>query len=507
MYNTHLSYINGNIFKLYKDYTFSEKYDISNVQYQTFPENTRLEKTFDHSAYYGQNVFDFIRDHLGYRYVMRLSELSETVQGGDELTVHFKVENTGFANAVSPQKAELIIENDGQYMKVLTDINPNNWRSCTVADEKITAVLPDSLPSGQWNAYLKISQGENKINQMTMRSVRFANEDIWNSVIGANYLGSFTVTENNSAGNENSLVCGANSSDKMYCTGGQITIDGISSTDEWPEENLIAENGQNKLYAKADEKYLYVMAKLPAKVDAAVYNLQITNDTTDKFYWMYYTSGGFVYFNNGSYDGSVCKWNDDTVEYRVPFEIMDMEPGSSLRSIRVSLQDSANDWVCPADIRSGLYTVPSDFCVYTGEKQIRLEPSETHTLTVETALDSPAYQWFFNDTVIPGADAASYTLTAEKGLTGQYSVCITAENGISKTVPVCTLLNTYEKSIRGDLDSSGALDITDIIMLQKYILIGTKPPVPEAADMNEDGRVNITDLCLLKHMFIKSLFF
>lgn len=61
MYKTHLSYINSNIFPFYKDFTFSEEYTVDGV---------------DNSAYYGQNVFKFIRDHIGYRFVIRKSELT-----------------------------------------------------------------------------------------------------------------------------------------------------------------------------------------------------------------------------------------------------------------------------------------------------------------------------------------------------------------------------------------------------------------------------------------------
>ena len=56
MYKTHLSYINSNIFQLYKDYTFGADCDVEGA---------------DNSAYYGRSAFDFIRDHLGYRLVLR----------------------------------------------------------------------------------------------------------------------------------------------------------------------------------------------------------------------------------------------------------------------------------------------------------------------------------------------------------------------------------------------------------------------------------------------------
>ncbi|MGN1224615.1 MAG: DUF4832 domain-containing protein, partial [Ruminococcus sp.] len=102
MYRTHLSYINSNIYSLYKDYTFGEAYDVENV---------------DNSAYYGQTVFQFIRDHLGYRFVIRDAKISETVEAGKQLQCEISIENTGFANPIRPLKAEVLLEKDGNYIQ------------------------------------------------------------------------------------------------------------------------------------------------------------------------------------------------------------------------------------------------------------------------------------------------------------------------------------------------------------------------------------------------------
>ena len=88
MYKTHLSYINSNIFQLYKDYTFSEQYSIDGV---------------DNSAYYGQTVYKFIRDHIGYRFVLRSCDFDSEVNQGGVLNLSFNVENTGFANPIMQQ--------------------------------------------------------------------------------------------------------------------------------------------------------------------------------------------------------------------------------------------------------------------------------------------------------------------------------------------------------------------------------------------------------------------
>ena len=72
----------------------------------------------DHSAYYGQTVFQFIRDHLGYRFVIRDSKLSETGHGWRyTLQCQLSIENTGFANPIRKMKAEVLLEKTGIIFK------------------------------------------------------------------------------------------------------------------------------------------------------------------------------------------------------------------------------------------------------------------------------------------------------------------------------------------------------------------------------------------------------
>ena len=79
----------------------------------------------DNSAYYGDTVFKFIRDHLGYRFVLLDCDLSESVSQNGVLRVFTKIENTGFANPIMRQNAEIILEKDGNYIKTEVDANTN----------------------------------------------------------------------------------------------------------------------------------------------------------------------------------------------------------------------------------------------------------------------------------------------------------------------------------------------------------------------------------------------
>ena len=505
MYNTHLSYINCNIYQLYKDYIFSTDNDISpsDIVYQPFDDDTVTETVFDHSAYYGQTVFKFIRDHIGYRFVLRKSELSESVQQGGELDIHFKVENTGFANPVPDVKAELLLERDGNFMRTDVDIDANQWRSCTVVSELISAKLPDSLPAGEWNAYLKLSMGNNDIYQTSLRSIRFANKDVWHAALGANYLGSFTVTETSEHGTDNFLRSDASSSDRMYSVNNQITVDGMDSfPGEWTDNMLIAENGSDRLYMTADDKYLYVRGVMPGKADSPVYNLRIENAVTDRSYWMYYMSSGYVYFNNGSYEGCMCKWNDDIVEFRIPFgTIMDLAPGTSIKSVRIFLQDSSSDWVVNGDVKSGECVVPSEFASYSGTMDIRLKKGEEFTLREFDLLENAHYQWYHNGKVIAdAADSPEYNIKSDdSSAVGEYSVNVTTQSGIEKKIIMCNLLE-IKSDVKGDVNGDNKVSMADLVLMQRYILRTADITLEQfsQADMDNDGLVNAFDVVLLR---------
>ena len=56
----------------------------------------------------------------------------------------------------------------------------------------------------------------------------------------------------------------------------------------------------------------------------------------------------------------------------------------------------------------------------------------------------------------------------------------------------------------GDINNNGQLDVADVILLQKWLLAipDTHLPNWKAGDLYQDNKLNIFDLCLLKHMLI-----
>lgn len=488
MYKTHLSYINSNIFKLYQDYTFGAEYDVPNV---------------DNSAYYGQNVFRFIRDHLGYRFVLRKSELSAAVEQGGELQVNFSVENTGFANPVRQQKAELLLEKDGNYLRTEISSDSRTWHSCTVSRESLSVQLPGGLEAGDWNVYLKLSVGENTVQQLSMRSVRFANPDIWNALLGANYLGSVTVTASDDPAKRAQTGFGETGDGTLHTVNGLHSIDGENSgSGEITEDQLVAENDMSKLYLSNDENYLYITAEYPTGAVAEVHNIQFTNKNNETYYWLYYASNGFIYFNHGTPTGCLQKHSNGTVEFRIPLgEVMGLEIGTALSNVRYFLQDSGSEWKLCCDISTPEYTLTGDFPVYTALRRVSLNEGDSLPLFVTHDAALPAkYQWYHDGKAIDGATDAAYTVTdADAAAIGMYSVEITSAAGTVKTVDLCLVEEVFGASAVGDVNGDGKVNTADVTALLQYLLTQKQTLTnPRAADLNGDDTLTAADLSLLK---------
>ncbi len=497
MYKTHLSYINSNIYQLYKDYIFGEQYDVEDV---------------DNSAYYGETVFKFMRDHLGYRFVIRDSDLSAQVEQGEILTLRADIENTGFANPIMAQKAELILEKDGNYIRTDVDIDTRKWYSRTTATPEFQMKIPGGLETGEWNVYLKLSIGNNTIDQMHMRSVHFANDGVWNPALGANYFGSFTVTKGHDAAKladgsfyqVNAEQDIARSDGEMFNYAQTCAADGfVTSSYETSEETLCVEDGEKRLYLASDDKYLYITADIAQNAIAPVYNLQIKNADTGKFHWLYYQGNGFIYFNGGQPYGCVHRHNGSIVEFRIPFgEIMGLGAGVKLENVRVSIQDEKNSWVNVGEVNSGEYTIPDNIPVYSAKRTLYGAKDEPLQLQARTTADGLSYQWMFDGKPVDGADTAQ--LNVEQAAVGVYSVKITSPNGAEKIVEICEVAEIAAEIRRGDVNLDGSVTTADAVLLQKYLL--ALEPLSEnalqAAELCEDKTVNAFDLAVLKRMLL-----
>ncbi|HHU83547.1 MAG TPA: DUF4832 domain-containing protein [Clostridiales bacterium] len=170
MFVTHTSYLNVEWNNTLIDYWRNEYYKGSDT------------------LYYGQTAFKYISDHLGYRFTLKNSALGSANAGGNADIV-FSIQNSGFGNIVKEKVTSLIFECGGETYVHETDIDIRELLSQDTMSKGISVNIPSDFPQGECRVYLRISANGDKTGAIT-----FANEDIFNTELAANYIGTMTIT-------------------------------------------------------------------------------------------------------------------------------------------------------------------------------------------------------------------------------------------------------------------------------------------------------------------------
>ncbi|MBQ8697307.1 MAG: DUF4832 domain-containing protein, partial [Clostridia bacterium] len=170
------------------------------VGYDNIPfteELAKMSTTADCSAFYGYSCYTFIAAHLGYRFVVRDADMTASVDNGGVMRFNLDIENTGFGNCVQDKVAQLVIVQDGEEVAAITlnkAADANSWLHQETHDVDFEVRLPNTLEAGEYDAYLRVCNVKFDGTPNTKTCVQFANNNIYNKKLGANLIGSFTVT-------------------------------------------------------------------------------------------------------------------------------------------------------------------------------------------------------------------------------------------------------------------------------------------------------------------------
>lgn len=145
--------------------------------------------------YDGETYYKYITDHIGYRLVLRKSELSPSVEAGGIAALRINLENVGFARLIQKQKVHLIFEKDGKYRSAELDTNISDLLSQSKKEYTYVFSVPSDMETGNWNVYYKVNNA-NSANY----AVKFANVGIYNENLGANKVGQIMITEGSQSG-------------------------------------------------------------------------------------------------------------------------------------------------------------------------------------------------------------------------------------------------------------------------------------------------------------------
>ena len=158
--------------------------------------------------YVPRSIFEYIRDHLGYRLELQSSKYPAVIQSGHKLSVTAELRNRGFAAPVNPRPVLLVlVGNDKVYKVAHSDVDVRKWYSCDPVNRDIlapsytlafdAASLP-VIPPGNYKLGIWLPDPYKNIRYDARYAVRFANRDVswWTGAgnkYGINIIGDITV--------------------------------------------------------------------------------------------------------------------------------------------------------------------------------------------------------------------------------------------------------------------------------------------------------------------------
>lgn len=147
----------------------------NNVVIEKWKNSFYTEAVGKNSLYYGKTAFEYIENHMGYRFVLQ----NATLEYDDERTyvnIDLSLKNVGFGNLNKAMKMSVLFQDEtGE----VTSIDAGSFHG----EEKISFWTPVNLKQGNYQVYLKLDKGNDKY------AVQFAN-DLWNEELHANCIGS-----------------------------------------------------------------------------------------------------------------------------------------------------------------------------------------------------------------------------------------------------------------------------------------------------------------------------
>ncbi len=199
MFKTHTSYIN-------REWNYKV---IEEWQNDTYEGNDLLYK--------GKSAYLYVKNHLGYRLVLNECQMPKTVELLNNQTINIKLKNVGAGNVVNEKDAYVILKNDINEYAIQISMDVRNFKSNENYDFDIEIPLEKNIEIGNYDVYLKIV---NKNDDVTTnkRTIRFANEGVWNEEIGANKIGNIEIIQNS----ENEKIIGDVDGD------GEITVNDLA---------------------------------------------------------------------------------------------------------------------------------------------------------------------------------------------------------------------------------------------------------------------------------------
>ncbi len=152
-----------------------------------------LDNALIDPLYKDLTYYKYIENHLGYRLVLRKSEINENAKAGEKLYLKGDIENVGFAPITTNKNVYVVLVCGDKIVYSKVDFDVKSIASKLTKSYEFTAQIPSNF-SGEVSVYLKISSVYDKTQEENKRQVAFANAgNQYNENLGANLIAEFTA--------------------------------------------------------------------------------------------------------------------------------------------------------------------------------------------------------------------------------------------------------------------------------------------------------------------------
>jgi len=153
--------------------------------------------------YQNKSAYLYVKNHLGYRLVIKECEIPETAEQASQQSINVQLKNVGAGNVVNEKDAYILLKNDTKEYAIPILMDIRNFESKKSYDLTIPFLVEETVEEGDYDIYLKfVNKGEDVTTNK--RTIRFANENIWNEEIGANKIGKIQIVARNDNNDNNS---------------------------------------------------------------------------------------------------------------------------------------------------------------------------------------------------------------------------------------------------------------------------------------------------------------
>ena len=133
-----------------------------------------------------RSVFDYVRDHLGYRLELQSLQMPATLKAGEELPLKLTLINRGFATVFGEHQVRpVLIDETGRVTELAAaPVNPTDWQPFDPADPEctpllhtvdLTCSLPREIAPGNYRLGLWIADASERLMYDSRYAIRCAN--------------------------------------------------------------------------------------------------------------------------------------------------------------------------------------------------------------------------------------------------------------------------------------------------------------------------------------------